>query len=335
MYATTLARPFFLTILVAGFWGEAFGQATVPGPPVLRNMVLGYTTLTVIWNAPKNKGSGINRYKVTADPGTPDSPSDDRTCPSGAMRASTRMPSAMDCTLTGLTNGTAYTVRVVATHSAGDSTPSFSAVATPSIRDAGARIYVYPDGGTDFVRYPKLGSILTAVVEGRKVLPEYFRVRIIIDTQDNVDVIMRYLSDNGGQRAIAYKGGADDRIKGQVDAHVTVSLLVPLSNQPSVRSVRYVPGPITFQPPADPASPADPPVARVPEPPSFTDSGPYPQRYRQGRAIESLPLPAASTGNGTLTYTLTPDLPEGLTFTPRGSLCLARQPRRATKRSTP
>ena len=307
-------RPLFLTILVAVFWGDAFGQATVPGPPELTGVNLGDGQLTVTWRAPENTGSGINSYKVTADPGTPDSPSDDRTCTStetgeGPMR----------CTLTGLTNGTAYTVRVVATHSAGDSAPSFSAVATPSIRDAGARIRVYYNGETRFIRYPKLGSTLAALVEGRPgaVLPEYFRVRIFIDTQDNVDVIMRYLRDNGAIGITAYKGDADDVIKGQIDAHVTVSLLVPLSNQPSVRSVRYLPGPTTFQPPANPASPANPappPVARAPEPPSFTDSGPSPQRYRQGKAIEPLPLPAASTGNGPLTYTLTPDLPAGLTF---------------------
>ena len=312
-------RPFFLTILVVGFWCDAFAQATVPGPPVLKSVDLGNGQLTVTWQTPENTGSGIDSYKVTADPGTPDSPSDDRTCPSSDQMSSLEWPSAMVCTLTGLTNGTAYTVRVVATNSAGDSTPSFSAVATPSIRDAGARIYVYPDGGTDFVRYPKLGSFLSEAAEGRRVLPEYFGVRIITDTQDNVDVIMRFLSDNGVRHATAYKGDADDLIKGEITVGITVNLLVPLSNQPSVRSVQYLSRPRALGPPADPAplppaDPAPPPVARAPEPPSFTDSGPYPQRYRQGRAIESLPLPAASTGNGPLTYTLTPDLPEGLTF---------------------
>ena len=146
----SLLAPACLIILVAVFWCDAFGQATVPGPPELTGVNLGDGQLTVTWRAPENTGSGINSYKVTADPGTPDSPSDDRTCTStetgeGPMR----------CTLTGLTNGTAYTVRVVATHSAGDSAPSFSAVATPSIRDAGGRIRVYPNGETQFDRYPK------------------------------------------------------------------------------------------------------------------------------------------------------------------------------------
>ena len=303
-------RPFFLTILVVGFWGEAFAQATVPGPPRLRYVDLGNRQLTVAWRAQENTGSGIDSYKVTADPGTPASPSDDRTCPSTETGGT-----ATTCTLTGLTNGTAYTVHVVATNSAGDSAPSFSAVATPSIRDAGGRIYVYPDGETRFYRYPKLGGILADVIEGRpgaKVLPEYFGVAILIDTHDNTDVIKRYLSDNSAIGITAYKGDADDVIKGLISAYISVNLILPLSNQPGVLSIDSVPGPITFQPPANPAPPST-PDARAPEPPIFTDSGPSPQRYRQGKAIEPLPLPAASTGNGTLTYTLTA-LPEGLSF---------------------
>ena len=246
-------RPIFLTILVAVFWCDAFGQATVPGPPVLKSVDLGDGQLTVTWKVPENTGGGIDSYQVTADPGTPDSPSDDSTCPSGAMGSSRDWPSAMVCTLTGLTNGTAYTVHVVATHSAGDSAPSVSVVATPAIRDAGGRIYVYPDGETSFDRYPKLGSYLTAVVEGSPgigVVPEHILVRIIIDTQDNVAVIMRYLIAKGVQVPHAYKGGADDVIKGQIEAAITVPLILPLSNQPSVMRVDYLPGPVTQQLPA-------------------------------------------------------------------------------------
>ena len=256
MFATIFRRcfsplaPACLIILVAVFWGESFGQATVPGPPVLRYVDLGDGQLTVTWKAPENTGSGIDSYKVTADPGTPDSPSDDRTCTSTETGEVT-----ITCTLTGLTNGTAYTMRVVATNSAGDSTPSFSTVATPSIRDAGGRIYVYSPSETKFVRYPKLGSFLSEAAEGRRLLPEYFGVRIITDTQDNVDVIMRFLSDNGVQHATAYKGDADDLIKGEITVGITVNLLVPLSNQPSVRSVQYLSRPRAQQLPADPSPP--------------------------------------------------------------------------------
>ena len=49
------------------------------------------------------------------------------------------------------------------------------------------------------------------------------------------------------------------------------------------------------------------------EQPSFGDTVP-PQKYQQGEQIEPLTLPRATGGNGLLTYTLTPALPEGLTF---------------------
>ena len=249
LYATggktlsTIACSLFPLILVAGFGGDAFAQATVPGAPVLREVDLGNGQLTVTWRAPENTGSGIDRYKVTADPGTSDSPSDDTTCPSTETGGT-----ATTCTLTGLTNGTAYTVRVVASNSAGDSTPSFSAVATPSIQDAGGKIYVYPNGRTHFVRYPKLDPFLHGVLEGNPGvdLPEYFPVRILLNP-DSVDVVKRFLSDNGARGIVAWKG--DD--VGQINAAVTASLLVPLSKQPGV-------GRVDFEPPPGPLSIPDP-----------------------------------------------------------------------------
>ena len=49
--------------------------------------------------------------------------------------------------------------------------------------------------------------------------------------------------------------------------------------------------------------------------PEFTETVPD-QLYRVGAAIDALELPAATGGNGTLTYTLSPALPEGLHFAP-------------------
>ena len=252
---STIARPLFPLILVAGFGSDAFAQATVPGAPVLRDVLLGNGQLTVRWRAPENTGSGITRYKVTADPGTPDSPSDDTTCPSTETGGT-----ATTCTLTGLTNGTAYTVRVVATNSAGDSTPSVSVAATPSLRDAGGRIYVYPNGDTDFERYPKLDNVLAGMVARSKEISESFLVEIIIDTHANMDVIKRYLSDNGVVVPSEYMY-RDPNGRGTIEAYITASLILPLSNQPSVVSMRYPIGFIPYQPPADPAPPRTPAVA--------------------------------------------------------------------------
>ena len=52
--------------------------------------------------------------------------------------------------------------------------------------------------------------------------------------------------------------------------------------------------------------------------PTFGDARMPVQRYVQDVAIAPLALPAATGGNGALTYTLTPELPEGLTYTPPG-----------------
>ena len=49
--------------------------------------------------------------------------------------------------------------------------------------------------------------------------------------------------------------------------------------------------------------------------PSFEGATVDSQVYPRGVQIEPLPLPRATGGNGTLSYTLTPALPEGLTFT--------------------
>ena len=48
--------------------------------------------------------------------------------------------------------------------------------------------------------------------------------------------------------------------------------------------------------------------------PTFGETTIATQNYRQHRAIDPLTLPQASGGDGALTYTLTPDLPAGLTF---------------------
>ncbi len=48
--------------------------------------------------------------------------------------------------------------------------------------------------------------------------------------------------------------------------------------------------------------------------PSFGDASVDAQSYMRKQAIESLTLPQASGGDGTLTYALAPDLPDGLTF---------------------
>ena len=236
-----LLDTFALVLLIAFVvCGRASAQ---PGMPAINRVAIGNGYLTITWTAPKNKGGGIDSYKVTADPGTPAIDSDDRTCP-----ATETGGDATACTLTDLSNGTAYTVRVVAINSAGNSVPSVSVVASP--RDAGGVLIVGGNGKTKFLRYPKLGSTLSALVaeytrgasgaSKRSGRVESIPVWMQIDTQANVDVIVRFLTDNGVQSPRAHKGSADDAIKGLIEAYVPVSLLVRLSEQPGVLLIEQV-----------------------------------------------------------------------------------------------
>jgi len=81
---------------------------TVPGAPTSVTTTNGTSgTLNVYWTPPANQGGGVNTvtlYTATANPGG-------ATC-SGASAA---------CNITGLSNGTAYTVTVTATNAVGTS----------------------------------------------------------------------------------------------------------------------------------------------------------------------------------------------------------------------
>ncbi|GIE28262.1 hypothetical protein Ait01nite_013070 [Actinoplanes italicus] len=90
---------------------------TAPQPPSGVTATPGDERITVSWTAPANLGSGaLTGYTATASPGG-------RDCTT---------PAATTCTITGLTNSTAYTVTVTATTTAGTSAASApSAPATP------------------------------------------------------------------------------------------------------------------------------------------------------------------------------------------------------------
>lgn len=88
-----------------------------PAPPIVRSARPGDHAIIVTWEAPAST-AGITGYRATAQPGG-------ATCAAAGSAAAT-------CEIGGLTNGTPYTVTVVATSSAGDSTGS-TATATPGV----------------------------------------------------------------------------------------------------------------------------------------------------------------------------------------------------------
>jgi hypothetical protein len=107
----------------AGTGASSTATATItpralPGVPTNVVTTHGNGTIAVTWAAPASDGgSAIVSYSATADPGG---------------RACQWTTGALGCTITGLTNGSAYTVTVVATSGAGNSLPSdVSAASTP------------------------------------------------------------------------------------------------------------------------------------------------------------------------------------------------------------
>ena len=96
-------------------------------------------TLDVSWEAPASDGdSAITGYKVQWKSG-----SEDYDGSAGSTRqAEITDPASRTHSITGLTDGVEYTVRVIAVNDAGDGPPSVEATATPLSREARLRQFV-------------------------------------------------------------------------------------------------------------------------------------------------------------------------------------------------
>ena len=118
-YTFTVVATSAIGNSVASVASAAVTPATVPGAPTGVSGVAGDGQVVVSWSAPSsNGGSAVTGYTVTASDG---------------VSPLTKQCAASPCTVTGLTNATAYTFTAVATNAHGDSVASVaSAAVTPS-----------------------------------------------------------------------------------------------------------------------------------------------------------------------------------------------------------
>ena len=119
----TNGTSYAVTIVATNSIGDSDNSETVngtpnvvPGTPTLSSVVPGNQSLTVTWTAPSNDGTGITGYTATAADGL-----STLTCTSVLLT----------CTITGLVNGTEYSVSLVASNAAGPSAESDPLTGTP------------------------------------------------------------------------------------------------------------------------------------------------------------------------------------------------------------
>jgi fibronectin type 3 domain-containing protein len=101
---------------------EVVVPAGVATAPISVKAIAGNKTATVSWKKPTNDGGApITSYRVIASP--------------GGATCVTETGDVLSCSITGLTNGTAYTFTVIAVNGIGNSLPSTASVAvTPSMK---------------------------------------------------------------------------------------------------------------------------------------------------------------------------------------------------------
>ena len=112
-----------------------------PAKPSTPTVTVGDQQLTVSWSAPSDKGSAITGYSVEYCASTDDCTDDDNWYDDSPYEVITSH------TISNLTNGTAYKIRVRATNSVGDGPWSSSATGTPAGKPSSPENLEFVSGG--------------------------------------------------------------------------------------------------------------------------------------------------------------------------------------------
>jgi hypothetical protein len=130
------------------FAASATAPATAPATPAAPSVFAGDGSLTVTWVAPANGGAAITGYDLQPFAGAT----------GGTVKS---VGAVLSTTITGLTNGTAYTVKLRAKNAVGNSAYSAaSAAATPALTTT------YPDASNTGV---PAGTTLTAYTGSSRI----------------------------------------------------------------------------------------------------------------------------------------------------------------------
>jgi hypothetical protein len=149
-------------------WTQAVTPAGVPGQPGITSVSAGNGQATVNFSAPSDQGSPITAYTVTAS---------DQTNPSNGDQSATGSGSPI--TVSGLTDGDAYTFTVTATNGVGTGSPSSPSGPVTPVDPSPVVTGISPDNGpvaggqTVTISGTALGSA-TAVSFGRLVVTSGF-----------------------------------------------------------------------------------------------------------------------------------------------------------------
>ena len=143
----TVTDQSLVSATTASFTINVIAPPSAPNSPAA---AAGNAQIVVSWTAPStNNGSAITGYTATSSPGG-------ASCTPSPATATT-------CTITGLTNGTAYSVTVTATNAAGTGPPSSAVSATPGPTCTSVAV-----GMSAYLAYPfnETGGLTAADVSG-------------------------------------------------------------------------------------------------------------------------------------------------------------------------